>query len=393
MTRSLSSGCLLLVLAGCTCGAPAAAPTPAPVAVAPGTPAPPAAPADPITPPTTTPLPQHAATAAERAARVAALSPEERAHLRDRSTHLREGRRLAHADDHEGAFRELSAALALAPSDSTLLCEAGLQAHRLTHLEEAATLLARGILRSTRPSTKAACLYNLGRVLEDQSNFIGAREVYTESLALRPNAIVRDRLASLDAPEEEDDPVLDESLEDWADEDYGLDASALGRDEPFASLDDVCEEIENDSCRTPEGQTWTPPTPTPIVRELAVFELQSDEEMIATGYLFVRGDDGWRSLGAVTSSDTTDEYGRLEAYEDVDEVRFEDDGIVVEVGGHNDEAEGEADAYWECEREHGDDDTAMDECFDHATAGMTPDRWSTTYRFSVVDGRLRARAD
>jgi len=94
---------------------------------------------------------------------------------------------LAHDGDHSGALAAFQAGLVLAPNDGTLLCEAGLQAHRAGDLDLARDLLTRGVVRAALPSTEGACLYNLGRLLEVRGDVAGAREAYERSLAVRPN--------------------------------------------------------------------------------------------------------------------------------------------------------------------------------------------------------------
>ena len=309
--------------------------------------------------------------------------------MRERHAHLREGRRLAHANDHEGALRELEAGLAITPTDATVLCEAGLQAYRLGRLDAALDHLNRGVARAGPPSTKAACLYNLGRVLEDRGDPGGAEHCYVDSLALRPNATVSERLEALRASADEDDEGADDESDEGWDEDDGvaLSLDALERAEPFPSIAEMCSAVGGDC--DGDGQRFAPEQPSETLRELFVVEIDSREDMALVGFLVVHSDRGFRVAGRVTWTDSTDSYGRLEAIENVRAVRFEGDAVIVEIAGHYDEPEGEAEAYWRCESEHADDDDAREACFDEARDDLgEPEHWTSTIRFVTRDGEL-----
>ena len=383
----MRDGALLFMLfassLGWGCSGADEAPRPTSVAEAPPTPT--------VTP-TATPAPTpsvdpaptvtHGASAAERIARMQANDGEAE-RMRARDTHLREGRRLAHADDHEGALRELEAGLAITPTDATLRCEAGLQAYRLARLDVAFDHLTRGVARSGAPATEAACLYNLGRVLEDRGNSIGAAQCYVDSLRLRRNTTVSERLATLrtttgDEAEEEIDSGWDE------DEGRELGLEELDRAEPFESIAALCA-ATGGAC-SPRQQRWAPPTPSPTLLEVFVIEMHSDEELLDIGYFIVHDDEGFRAIGQVTSSDTTDNYGRLEAVERVSNVRFETGRVLVEIEGHEDEPAGEAEAYWRCERQLPDDDDARERCFDTAREALgDPEEWTAQFWFRLEE--------
>jgi hypothetical protein len=125
------------------------------------------------------------------------LSPEERARLVAAVPHVREGQRLGRAGDHAAALSAFERALEDAPDHPGALCEAGWQAFRLDDLDRAKDLLVRGARLSRAPNRRAACLYNLGRVYEARDEPAEAKVRYEESLRLRPNDVVADRLAAL----------------------------------------------------------------------------------------------------------------------------------------------------------------------------------------------------
>jgi hypothetical protein len=125
------------------------------------------------------------------------LSPEERGRLVAAVPHVREGQRLARGGDHAAALSAFERALERAPDHPGALCEAGWQAFRLDDLDRAKDLLHRGARLSRMPNRRAACLYNLGRVYEARNEPAEAKSRYEESLRLRPNDIVADRLAAL----------------------------------------------------------------------------------------------------------------------------------------------------------------------------------------------------
>jgi tetratricopeptide (TPR) repeat protein len=278
-------------------------------------------------------------------------------------------------------------------SDLTLLCEAGLQAHRLGRLDAALEHLDRGVARAGPPSTKAACLYNLGRVLEDRGDPGGAEDCYADSLALRPNATVSERLEALRASADEDgEGAGDESDEGWdLDDGVALGLHALERAEPFPSIAEMCRAVGG-GCYG-DDERFAPERPSATLRELFVVDIDSREDMALVGFLVVHSDRGFHVAGRVTWTDSTDSYGRLEAVERVTEVRFEGDAVIVETAGHYDEPAGEAEAYWRCESDHPDDDAAREACFDEARTELgEPEQWTGTIRFVQRNGRWVAES-
>ncbi|HUJ63081.1 MAG TPA: tetratricopeptide repeat protein [Kofleriaceae bacterium] len=101
-------------------------------------------------------------------------------------------------------MKTLLALLILSPQlahadDARKLAETGWTAYQHHDLEQAEKLTRQAIAAATDSNVKAAALYNLGRVLEDRKDKAGAIDAYKQSLALRGNGVVRDRLRTLDA--------------------------------------------------------------------------------------------------------------------------------------------------------------------------------------------------
>lgn len=89
-------------------------------------------------------------------------------------------------------------------SDPRLFCKAGYAAQRAGDTDNATTYLLRGMQLHARTLNgdeqvrrgRAMCLYNYARLIED-SNAAGARQALSESLRLRDNRTVREKLEAL----------------------------------------------------------------------------------------------------------------------------------------------------------------------------------------------------
>ncbi|MCB9593620.1 MAG: hypothetical protein H6719_12880 [Sandaracinaceae bacterium] len=119
----------------------------------------------------------------------------------DPSASADEARRLSRAGDAAGALRAMLRAVEQQPDDPVFHCEAGWLAFLAEDLDVATEQLALGLARYGRPLPRraASCLYNAGRVAEAGGRIEDARARYRESLALRPNDVVRARLDGLAA--------------------------------------------------------------------------------------------------------------------------------------------------------------------------------------------------
>lgn len=224
--------CLLLLgLVLAACGddeprAPASPTTPSVVEETPAAPEPPAgrpaAEADAPTPPA--PL-----TAAQR--------EELRAAIRD-------GRRAAHDGRHAEALRHFERAAELAPSSGRLRCEAAFVAYQGADLARADAHLAVALaalprdasLREEQRRPTAMCLYNAGLVHEARGRLPAARDAWRRSVALRPNRVVSDRLAALEARLEETGPGEADP------------SAGLGPFPPTTSFEDVAARVRETLC-------------------------------------------------------------------------------------------------------------------------------------------------
>jgi len=322
--------------------------------------------------------PERPRTSAARAARARAMPADERARLRERSEHLARGRQLGRAGDHEGALAAFQAALVVAPHDVTVQCEAGYQALQLERYIVAETHLQMAIERAASPRTLAMCRYNLGRVEEAQDRLQEAERHYQVSVELRPNRIVQARLDEVTGrlDDEERYEAEEEELEE-----EGVDMGRVaGRH--FPTLGALASAA---GCGGwPAEDPPAVPSPSPALREVGLYDCEDRDVRSWLTLLCVRSDEGWFFVREVAQTDMGDSYGRLEASETA-EIRYDGPRVLVLVTGGYDEPEGEADVYWECEREHPDDDEAQQACFDDGTEGMTAQHWSRGSSF-VLDG-------
>ncbi len=110
---------------------------------------------------------------------------------------LSAGRKAAKATRWSDATTEFEAALVAIPGDDRALGELSWAAFSAGDHDRARKAGRASVLAATDPKIKAASLYNLGRVEEAGSKIAEAAVLYRQSLALRPNKIVEDRLAKL----------------------------------------------------------------------------------------------------------------------------------------------------------------------------------------------------
>src|SRR4051812_33150108 len=126
---------------------------------------------------------------------------------------LRAGRSKLKKKDAKGAVASFEAALVAVPDDARALSELGFAAFLAGDLVKARQATERSIAAAGDPKLRAASMYNLGRILEAQGKKDDAVEIYRRSLALRPNAIVRDRLVKLDPDAKPDEPIVPQELD------------------------------------------------------------------------------------------------------------------------------------------------------------------------------------
>jgi hypothetical protein len=191
---------------------------------------------------------------------------------------LRRGRALAKQGDHAAAIAAFDEALAAVPDDARALSELGWAAFRAGELARAREATERSIGAAGDPSLRAASIYNLGRIHEAEGRAGQAIEEYRRSLALRPHAIVRDRLLSLDPAARPDELVAPAPL-DGPHASLAAFCAAHAEAEPGAPCDPA-------SALTPQ---LPPVALAPPYRELALLITGFDE----TCSLALRTAEGW----------------------------------------------------------------------------------------------------
>jgi tetratricopeptide (TPR) repeat protein len=127
-----------------------------------------------------------------------ALTDAEKVAHKTMAAALRRGRALAGKNQHAEAVAAFDAALAAVPDEPHVLLELGVELRATGDLARAEAVCRKVALPGNDPTLRAPALFNLGRVLEDQKDRPGAIAAYRESLALRENPFVRERLLTLD---------------------------------------------------------------------------------------------------------------------------------------------------------------------------------------------------
>ncbi|WP_157595170.1 tetratricopeptide repeat protein [Plesiocystis pacifica] len=112
---------------------------------------------------------------------------------------LEAGRAKARAKDYAGAMAHLEAALEIDPGHVATLGELGWAAFRAGELALARRTTLAGLAHAPTDDQRGMLLYNLGRIDEAEGFPETAKARYRRSLQFRDNAIVRERLAGLEA--------------------------------------------------------------------------------------------------------------------------------------------------------------------------------------------------
>jgi hypothetical protein len=112
---------------------------------------------------------------------------------------LSKGQKLGKAKKWKDAIVAFEAALAAIPGDDRALSELSWAALSFGDFAKAKQAGHASVLAASGKDVKAASLYNLGRAEEASKNAKEAARLYQQSLALRDNKIVKDRLAALGA--------------------------------------------------------------------------------------------------------------------------------------------------------------------------------------------------
>jgi tetratricopeptide (TPR) repeat protein len=139
------------------------------------------------------------------------LSDAEKATHETMTAELRRGRQLAAKGQHAEAVAAFDAALRAVPDEPRVLLELGWELRAAGKLPRAEEICRKAAQVATAPSERGKALYNLGRVLEQKSDKPGAIAAYRDSLKLRENRTVRERLLGLDPTAESEQKLLAKS--------------------------------------------------------------------------------------------------------------------------------------------------------------------------------------
>lgn|GEM_PF-6900225 len=191
---------------------------------------------------------------------------------RTMATELKRGRQLASKGQHAEAVHAFDAALRSVPDEPRVLNELGWEL-RLTGDLTRAEEVCRKAAKKGEPPMRAPALYNLGRVLEQRGDKPAAILAYRESLDLRENKSVRERLLDLD-PSASKDAFGPHPL-----------------DGPVASIAAWCAANKDESCHLTDGAVhFSLPKPQGQWLAVEVFTVGESPEDCAVG---VRTKRGW----------------------------------------------------------------------------------------------------
>lgn len=111
--------------------------------------------------------------------------------------HLQAGRKRGDGKDWPAAIAEFESALRAIPGDARALSELGWAAYQAGDMERAQAANKQAVARTDDVKLKAASLYNLGRIAEDQNQPEQAMAWYRQSQELRPRDAVKARIDKL----------------------------------------------------------------------------------------------------------------------------------------------------------------------------------------------------
>jgi tetratricopeptide (TPR) repeat protein len=120
--------------------------------------------------------------------------PDERAY----KGAIGQGRKLMSQGQFAAAVESFKRALVARPNDPRAFMELGIAHFKLHDLDAALDATQKSMQASSEPALRGAALYNIGRIREEGKDRAAAVDAYKQSLAARPNRIVRERLATLD---------------------------------------------------------------------------------------------------------------------------------------------------------------------------------------------------
>lgn len=213
--------------------------------------------------------------------------------------HLSEGRKLVKKRDYTGALASFDKALAIDPNDARALSEISWAAFLGEDLDRAAQAGRDSVRFSKDDKVKGASLYNLGRVAEERGQLDEAIRHYKDSLLVRENKIVRQRIAKLEASPDAGSKVK-------------LKISDCGFTHvPTAnSFQDICPHIADElgipeaNCEEPtdeDGSTWTIThtlTPGDDIKTVSLATMYADGDFSEYVYIGIETSQGWFAMQA-----------------------------------------------------------------------------------------------
>src|SRR5215470_1741790 len=132
------------------------------------------------------------------------LTDAQKAAQKEAAAQLRLGRSLGNKGKHAEAIAAYDKALAAVADEPHVLLELGVELRATGDLARAEDVCRKVAKAGNDPTFRAPALFNLGRVLEDKKDKPGAIAAYRESLGLRENRFVRERLFALDPTAQSD---------------------------------------------------------------------------------------------------------------------------------------------------------------------------------------------
>jgi hypothetical protein len=162
---------------------------------------------------------------------------------------LEEGRKLHVEKDYQGAIKAFEKALAAKPNDPQALSELGYAAYFDKNYSYALECTQKAIDNSTDKELRGAAYYNLALILEETGKKSKAIDALVTSYTERPNRVVREKLAKLDAAKAAQlDPAAPKQMQGYYDD---IDAWCL----VTRPITDINEEEPPYNCRADEELT------------------------------------------------------------------------------------------------------------------------------------------
>lgn len=218
---------------------------------------------------------------------------------KDYKQHLNAGRKLVKKRDYTGALASFDKALAIDPNDARALSEISWAAFLGKDLDRAEQAGRDSVRFSKDDKIKGASLYNLGRVAEERGQIDEAIRHYKDSLLVRENKIVRQRIAKL---EESPDAGKGAKIK--------ISDCGLTHVPEAKSFQDVCPHVADElgipaaNCKGPtdeDGSTWTVThtlTPGDDIKTVSLATMYADSDFSEYVYIGIETSEGWFAMQA-----------------------------------------------------------------------------------------------